>query len=237
MIAVLVFANQGAAQPSLQDSRKHLLLDSRVVQRVEGAELVLGAPKKHPANPLMKADQPWENSLNNLYANVIFDPDAKLFKMWYGDVLADKDAIAKMDPPRTVHDVGWYELYATSDDGVRWTRPSLGQHAFAGSKANNAVVRDTPNVGVFRDSNPKCPPDRLYKMIYDVGLGKMRVRFSADGIRWGEPIEPKGFGTRTGDTHNNAFWDARRGKYVVITRFVLGERTVARRERRLHQLA
>ena len=36
----------------------------------------------------------------------------------------------------------------------------------------------------------------------------------------------------TGDTHNNAFWDERLGKYVLITRFYLGERLVARSESR-----
>ncbi|MFO0866079.1 MAG: hypothetical protein U0744_15760 [Gemmataceae bacterium] len=230
VFTILLASNARAEPGSLQDVRKHLVFDSRVVDRVVDAQLVLGKPEKHPNNPLLVADRPWENSLNNLYANVAFDPGAKHYKMWYGCVLADKDAIAKMDPPRTVHDVGWYELLATSDNGISWKRYEVGQHAFAGSKANNAVVRDTPNVGVFRDTNPKCPPDRQFKMIYDVGLGKMRVRFSPDGVQWSEPIEPKGFGLRTGDTHNNAWWDERLGKYVAITRFVLGERLVARAE-------
>ncbi len=227
-----VLASAAAAAPpgTLQDQDKQLVVDHRVVARTENVDLVQGRVEKCAANPLFQADRSWENSLNNLYPNVIYDADARLFKLWYKCVLVDPDAIAKLDPPRTVHDVGWLLLYATSRDGLAWEKPLLGLHSFAGSAANNAVARDTPNVGVFRDTNPACPPDRLFKMIYDVGLGEMRVRFSADGIRWSEPIPAEGLGARVGDTHNNAFWDERLGKYVLISRLVLGERLVARSE-------
>ena len=57
----------------------------------------------------------------------------------------------------------------------------------------------------------------------------MRVRFSPDGIHWTEPIIPEGLG-RVGDTHNNAWWDPDLGKYVLITRLMLGQRLVARSE-------
>lgn len=104
---------------STPQAQKHLLLDSRVVETAENARLVLGTPQKHPANPLFQADKPWENSMNNLYPNVIWDEDEQIFKLWYKCVLADKEVITQMDQPSTVHDVGWYLLYATSKDGVR----------------------------------------------------------------------------------------------------------------------
>lgn len=227
-----IFASAAATAgaQTLQDPSKHLLLDERVVDRAEGVRLRLGQVLKHSDNPLFEADRPWENSLNNLYPNVIYDQDDQLYKMWYKCVLADADAIAKLDPVHTVHDVGWLLLYATSQDGVLWKRPPVGEVSFDGSSHNNAVARDTPNVGVFKDTNPGCPPERQFKMVYDVGLGKMRVRFSPDGRQWGQPIEAQGLTARTGDTHNNAFWDARLGKYVLMTRFVLGERLAARAE-------
>lgn len=52
---------------------KHLLLDSHVLEAAENARLVLGTPQKHPANPLFQADKPWENSMNSLYPNAIWD--------------------------------------------------------------------------------------------------------------------------------------------------------------------
>jgi hypothetical protein len=206
-----------------------LVLDTRVIESADNARLVPGRVTKHPANPLFQADKPWENSLNNLYPNVIWDDDDRVFKMWYKCVLADKDAIDAMDGPSTVHDVGWYLLYATSRDGVTWDKPALGLHAFGGTTATNIVARDCPNVGVVKDGHDPDPA-RRYKMVSDVGLGKPQVRFSADGIHWGPAIDAQGFGPKNGDTHNNAFWDDRSGRYVWFTKLYLGERLVARLE-------
>lgn len=209
--------------------RKHLVFDPRVIHTAQNARLVLGSPVKAAENPLFIADKPWENSLNNLYPNVLWDEADKVFKLWYKCVLADKEAIAKMDGPSTVHDVGWYLVYATSKDGIQWDKPKLGLHKFDGDAGTNIVARDTPNVGVFKDSHD-ADASRRYKMVYDVGLGQPRVRFSADGIHWSEPIEAKGFGPQNGDTHNNAFWDEETQKYQWFTKLYLGERTMARFE-------
>jgi hypothetical protein len=149
--------------------------------------------------------------------------------MWYKDVLADKNVIAQMDGPSTVHDVGWYLLYATSKDGLKWEKPALGLHKFAGSSANNIVARDCPNVGVFKDLQD-ADPARRYKLVHDIGLGKPRVRFSADGLNWSQAQEALGFSAQQGDTHNNAFFDTRSGKYLWFTKMYLGERLVSRLE-------
>ncbi len=211
------------------NARKHLAFDPRLIHTAQNARLVLGKPEKARENPLFIADKPWENSLNNLYPNVLWDAEAKLFKLWYKCVLSDKDAISGMDVPSTVHDVGWYLLYATSKDGIHWDKPKLGLHKFDGSADTNIVARDTPNVGVFKDAH-EPDPARRYKMVYDIGLGKPRARFSADGLHWGEPAEMKGFGPQNGDTHNNAFWDETTRRYQWFTKLYLGERTMARFE-------
>lgn len=229
--AVLSLGAPGLGQPVRVDhgeSRKLLVLDPRVVEKAEGLRLVPGAVEKDPHNPLLPADQPWENALNNLYPNIVYDQAEGLFKLWYKCVLFDKDVIARMTPPRTVHDVGWFLCYATSRDGVVWKKPQLDVVRFAGVDRNNIVARDVANVGVFKDDHD---PDakRRFKMIYDIGPGNMRVRFSADGLHWSDEIIPEGLG-KVGDTHNNAFWDPRLGKYVLITRKFLGERLVYRSE-------
>lgn len=220
-----------AVEPSLlrPSPRKHLVFDPRVIHTAQNAKLVLGSPEKAAENPLFVADKPWENSLNNLYPNVLWDESEKVFKLWYKCVLADKEVIAKMDGPSTVHDVGWYLLYATSKDGLKWDKPKLGLHKFDGSAETNIVARDCPNVGVFKDEH-ETDPARRYKMVSDVGLGKPQVRFSPDGIHWGPVSEVKGFGAQNGDTHNNAFWDEPTKKYQWFTKLYLGERTMARFE-------
>jgi hypothetical protein len=112
---------------------------------------------------------------------------------------------------------------------LKWDKPELGLFAHDGERRTNIVARDTPNVGVFKDTED---PDaaRRYKMVYDTGLGQLKARFSRDGIHWGEPVAMQGFGPRNGDTHNNAFWDERSGKYLWFTKLYLGERLVARAE-------
>ena len=52
---------------------RHLLLDSRIVENVENAELNLGAVNKHSRSPLFEEDNPWERRFDNLYANIIYD--------------------------------------------------------------------------------------------------------------------------------------------------------------------
>lgn len=210
--------------------RDHLLLlDRRVVESSYGLELAIGSPQRDVRNPLLPTDRPWENATNNYYPNVTWDAAAQQWKLWYKDVLADAEAIAKMDQPSTVHNVGWYLLYATSVDGVQWERPALGLHRFAGEGSNNIVARDCPNVGVFLDE-AEMDPSKRYKMAYDVGLGKPRVRFSADGLHWGEGVEASGFKAMQGDTHNNAFRDPKTGKFLWFTKMYLGERLVSRLE-------
>ena len=221
----------GGSEPHLvpPDPAKLLLLDSRVIEHAENARLVLGMPEKDTRNPLLPSDQPWENATNNYYPNVLWDTDERIWKLWYKDVLADKEVIAQMDGPSTVHDVGWYLLYATSHDGLAWQRPAVGLHKFAGSAENNIVARDCPNVGVFKDGHDS-DPQRRYKMVFDVGLGNPRVRFSADGLHWSDGPAMTGFTAQQGDTHNNAFFDTRTGKYLWFTKLYAGERLVTRLE-------
>ena len=217
-----------AAGPGLVNFTKHLVLDSRVIAQTNHVRLVLGRVEKDPHNPLFHADKPWENALNNLYPNVAYDEDQRLFKLWYKDMLPDQDVVQKMMPPRIIAHVGWFLLYATSRDGIAWNKPDVGLIGFDGTKHNNIVARDTANMGVFKDLYDPDPA-RRYKMVHDEGRGNLRVRFSADGLHWGDALTPKIAGA-VGDTHNNAFFDPHTGKYVLITRLSQGERKVARSE-------
>src|SRR5690348_11834123 len=89
------------------DLHKHLVCDERVMESAVGLELVPGEVIKDSHNPVMQADQLWENALNNLYPNVHYDEAAHQFHLWYKCVLNDKDIIAKLTPERTIHEQGW----------------------------------------------------------------------------------------------------------------------------------
>ena len=214
-----------AAPPS---ASSHLVLDTRVILATENARLRPGVVQKDLRNPLLPADKPWENSLDNLYANVIYDQEERVFKLWYHTLIVSPEARAKMmdsaedpRPPR-------YNLYATSTDGIVWEKPVLGFYGFDGSKDTNIITADAWNTGVFKDLH-ESDPARRYKMIYDKGRGDLFARFSADGVHWDAGTRGYGF-NNNGDTHNNAFWDSRRNCYVCITRIHPGSRLVARTE-------
>jgi arylsulfatase A len=72
-----------------QTQNRYLLLDPGIVKATENVSLELGEVIKDSGNPLFGeeywADPPkkWEARFDNLYPNVIFDDEDKLFKIWY----------------------------------------------------------------------------------------------------------------------------------------------------------
>jgi len=58
-----------------------------------------------------------------------------------------------------------YACMAVSVDGIHFVKPDLGLVDYHGSKHNN-IIWTTPkldNFTPFKDTNPNCPPDELYK--------------------------------------------------------------------------
>ena len=41
-------------------NRKSLFLDDHVIQDLKGLQRVMNQPVKHPENPILKPDEPWE---------------------------------------------------------------------------------------------------------------------------------------------------------------------------------
>jgi len=214
-----VSAADSAAKSPVERTRL-LLLDSRIIETVENAKLTLGKTVKSRHNPLMAEDKPWEKRFDNLYANVIYDHEDKLYKCWYSPFIVDNSASGmtlqqrretRYRPPRGRE---MAICYAVSEDGIKWEKPELGLVEFEGSKQNNIVWRGPHGSGVFKDLREKDPA-RRYKAIFKGG--RLSVAFSADGIHWGKAI-PCPEVDVAGDTHNNALWAPTLGKYVGITR-------------------
>ena len=82
----------GAGKKSNDVSKRdrYLLLDSRIIDQTISAKLFLGKVKKHTANPLFGEDKPWEPRFNNLYANVVYDREERLYKCWYSPFIVDE---------------------------------------------------------------------------------------------------------------------------------------------------
>ena len=212
-----------AADPTALPVReKYLLLDDRVLASVENAVLKVGTPQKHSANPLFGADQPWERDLSHMYANVVFDEDERIYRLWYyskaAPLCVGQEDLAQHITPGPLIPAGkdWHEslLYAVSRDGIKWEKPALDIYKYK-QQPCNMLLYDVHGAGVFKDS---LDPDRSrrYKLITGkVGMGTVYVAFSADGIHWSERQE---VAKARADTHNNAFWAPDLKRYVAFTR-------------------
>ena len=209
----------------------HLFLDSRNVARVRNAELRVGPVAKHPANPLFSEEHPWEVMFNNLYPNVIFDHEASLYKAWYGMFVVDS-AYAETTPAERTPGTYMKRVrvrrdglgYAVSKDGIRWEKPMLDEIPWKSGRSN-LVGRDVHGAGILRDPAERDSA-RRYKMLF---RGRsMSVRFSRDGIHWGDFIACPEINA-AGDTHNNAIWSPGLQRYVGFTRLWKGPRRVVGR--------
>ena len=208
-----------ALAAQIETRRTHFLfLDSRLIEKMENAKLVVGTVQKHGANPLFGEDKPWENRFDNLYGNVIYDEEEKIYKCWYSPFIVDYSAKGMSLEDRQSNK---YEepdnremgiCYAISRDGIAWEKPNLGLVEYENSKANNIVWRGPHGAGVFKDAQDP-DPGRKYKIIFQ-GLN---VSVSSDGLHWDTPTACAGVSV-AGDTHNNAFWAPTLKKYVGITR-------------------
>ncbi|MFQ5808360.1 MAG: hypothetical protein ACE5JM_01975, partial [Armatimonadota bacterium] len=196
----LVASTAFAAEALDIGSRLEPLVDDYLIDRLEGdARLQLHKPT--PQEVVLVTGQPWEGNTCAYYT--IFQ-DGDLYRMYYRGSHYDTETRKAAHPE--------FACYAESTDGIHWTKPELGLFEFDGSKANN-IVWD--GVGThcftpFKDANPTCPPEALYKAI---ARGKPRAAKglyafrSPDGIHWSlvseEPVITEG----AFDSQNLAFWD------------------------------
>ena len=61
---------------------KQLFIDDHVIESLSHARQILNPAMKHPANPLLKQDRPWEGHYIGLQ-RIIYDPDQGGYRMWY----------------------------------------------------------------------------------------------------------------------------------------------------------
>jgi hypothetical protein len=147
--ASLTAAQVTALNPALGPARE-LFLDDK---RIESATNV--GRKPHPADkrgaPVIVADKAWESTVY-IYGSVITGSGTgPAYKMYY---TAYNNALGK-----------YLLCYATSTDGLSWTKPNLGRYPFNNSTANN-IVRDGGGTVLF---DPDPADAKPYKLMTYVG--------------------------------------------------------------------
>ena len=133
-----------------------------------------------------------DHQVANFYGTVLHDEGR--FRMWY---YAMNEVLPKTYQFSMV-------CYAESDDGIRWSKPGLGEKEFKGSRDNNAIdFPGTQNQGAWIIKDDEDPdPQRRYKMVRNPlqESGPVADRFgqpvstlgtatSPDGIHWA--VEPE----------------------------------------------
>lgn len=187
------------------------------------------------------ADPPrtWEVRWDNGYPCVFRDEDEGIWRLYYTTFIRDDDSAetplaSRPGKQYTPMDTRVTAMcYAWSRDGVHWHRPELGLVEFAGSKANNIVMRNAHGACVLHDRAEK-DPSRRYKLLakieYSARNHFMAVAFSADGIHFTDP-QPWPRYNPQADTYNFVFRDPATDRYVLITRiWKNGVRVAARCE-------
>ena len=227
---------------------RYLFLDLHHITRIEGLHRRMHQPQRHPDNPILRGENPWE-SVASLYGTVLYDPQDLLFKMWYltgpyvdGMVqIRQRNALGNV----TLLCIRYLRLMVYTRE-----KPILNQSI---SKEAQPITlceigrTNCEGIAVIYDEH-ETDPNRRYKAFYwehggiDTfvqyegrtiwGRGDgdgMWISFSPDGVHWtncdANPVIPL-----DSDTTQSLVWDPKIEKYVVFGRFGAGGRKTARAE-------
>ena len=180
---------------------RRIFLDAMVVEESEGLERVFHAAEKHPANPVVPKDRPWEGWGPYLYGTVMWD-DGKL-KMWYQVI----------NPDPRIHAGA---LYAESTDGINWVKPDLGIVECLGSTANNVFAENECAIpSVMKLAEPESEDKRW--AVYSFGRGDVgpHVAFSSDGLRFRWHEKPEYQRLFSSSDVINFFYDSYTNRYCA----------------------
>jgi len=187
-------------EPAQLGDEPQLFVDDALVAERRGVVRRCHPCQKLP-QPVLEPERPWESKGIDerlyVYGTVLHAPEGDGFRMWY-----NRHSIV---------------LYATSEDGVHWERPSLGLHEHAGSKDNNIVFTHVASPSIIVDTRETAPEERYKMLAYSRGIDERGRGYyaahSPDGLRW--TLYPKNPVLPSGDTCTLA-QDPRTGEYLAF---------------------
>ncbi|MDP6557019.1 MAG: hypothetical protein QGG71_20285 [Pirellulaceae bacterium] len=212
-VGLLASSLSAAAEPVDIGSRRELLVDQYLIDRLDGVRLALHRPVRREI--VFRTDAAWEGN-GSAYQSVF--QDGHRFRMYYR---------GGHHPNSKAHRTSknsWETLcLAESKDGIHWTRPELGIVEFHGSTKNNLIldkamvseIGGSPaHTAVFKDTNPDCLASERYKIIIVGSKPRgLYLMVSGDGthfqLKSDEPFATAG----AFDSQNLMFWDSVGGVY------------------------
>lgn len=176
--------------------KKQLFFDNLLIESVQDITREFHQPRKSESNPLIVKDKPWEHVVLVRTASyrVLQDPKDKLFKAWYSDEGWTNELVrSKVTWPM------YRDLYAYSEDGIKWFKPPLGIYRENGQDTNifrgdvktgSAEVFDvildpfeTDESKRYKSIHLQASVDKNGQGHYEQG-GHYVISHSADGIHW-----------------------------------------------------
>ena len=165
-------------------AERQLFVDDYLLASCNGIVRKIHQPVPHAGNPVLQMfEQEWEaRDGHSLF--VLRDEATGEFKMWYNTrgFFTAENGVRYRAPTG----------YATSKDGVHWTKPNLGLISYAGSKQNNLVVAQGTIDGLVYDPAAKDPQRRYQALVWHDPGREMDPRYapregfylywSADGV-------------------------------------------------------
>ncbi len=182
-------------------SNRFLFLDDFLLDEVKNAALRVNPPRC--SGLVLIADKPWEVGGISSYGNVLWDAQAKEYRLYYVPVSWE------VAP-------GFCLALATSRDGIRWEKPDFGAVEWKGSKQNNIVVPAQREGTVLID--PNAPAQHRYAFLSSNPELETRLFTSPDGIHF--TMQPEPISSLHSDSQISSFWDADVGKYFHYPRRV-----------------
>ena len=164
-------------------------------------------------------DAPWEGDSCDYYSliTVTREDGSQFYRMYYNGWNMDD-----------VLEVGCSAIVICaieSEDGIHWTRPDYGLHAYNGDPHTNIVMKTDvgfDNFFVFVDTNPNCPANEKYKAVSEYlepeDYGALHGYVSADGLHWTEIGQLRIPSQGTFDSVNTCFYNNIDGKYYLYYR-------------------
>ncbi|MBN1943283.1 MAG: hypothetical protein JW849_08320 [Phycisphaerae bacterium] len=206
------FRNAGQEKPDISypvtvGEEKQLFVDDVMIESLLGVTRTQYALQKHPDNPIMVQERPWETQAGCILPmNLFRDEETGKLRLWYSCWGA------QLGKPTLM-------CYAESTDGLGWVKPSLGIYSFEGSTDNN-IIREGRMFRVWHD--PADPdPSRRYKAAIRNYSGQFDAGYSSDGLRWrvAEPI------MHQAQDASAVFWDHVEKKWIFSCKiFINGKR-------------
>lgn len=200
--------------PAAADEAALLFVDDHHVLYRSGTERFQNPATPHPGNPVVREDQAWEMAIG--WCSIYRDSKSGRYQLWYQAYGGGRDE-------RKTHKC--VVAYAESQDGVNFTKPTLGLHDFHTEREPwNAKIENTNIVllggggygdrycnSVLVEPSEKDPNKRYKMLFYDFSPSKFsadegreipgwHAAFSPDGVRWtkseANPLNHTSYGGR-----------------------------------------